>query len=163
MVDSMVIFLCFWFASAAAGALLFVVVRPRVNDFRANGRKAQEHLFEMMDQLAASKANLLRCQELVVEEQRAFRELKGAASLEALERRCRNFLAAASALVALTVEAGTLEGEIELVQKRHGRFFYLYFLRSSAQTALSMCRQAQNLKQRLTADAAVSVRHQEAS
>jgi hypothetical protein len=66
-----------------------------------------------------------------------------------LEQRCREFQNAGFLLVALEVDAGMLEAELELVVKRHGRIFYHCFLRSTANTARLTVEIARRLKAQL--------------
>lgn len=145
--SSTIILLCLWSASAALGAFLFIVVKPKLRAFEENGRKERDRIWEYMDRLAARRASMKLLGPLVSQEQYAFTELKGAATLESLERHSRDFQNAGFLLVALEVDTGMLEAELELVVARHGRFFYYCFLRSTAITALSMAESARKSKE----------------
>ena len=151
--------LCFWSASAALGAFLFIVVKPKVRAFEENGRKVCEQLWALMDQVAQRRTSLNLLGALVIREQRAFEELGGAASLEALERSCPDYQNAGFLLVALEADAGMLEAELELIKVRHGRFFYYCFLCSTVESAGRMVQSARRAKAALlsaTAAAAVA-------
>lgn len=154
--DSTMILICLWSASAALGAFLFIVVKPKLRAFEEAGSKGRDRIWECMDRLAARRNSLKLLGPLVSQEQRAFEELQGATTLETLERRCRDFQNAGFLLVALEVDAGMLEAELELVIARHGRFFYYCFLRSTAITALQMIESARQEKLKLFSPAPIS-------
>jgi hypothetical protein len=141
-----IIMLLFWGASAALGAFLFTVVKPKMRSVESLARKEQDRLWELMDRVGHRQSRLRLLGALVVQEQRAFAELKGAATLRALERGCPQFQNAGFLLVALEVDAGMLEAELELIRARHGRFFYRFFLHSSAEAANRMIGSARALK-----------------
>jgi hypothetical protein len=149
--------LLFWGASAALGAFLFTVVKPRMRSVESLGRTEQERLWELMDRVGQRYSSLRLLGPLVVQEQRAFAELKGAASLEALERGCPMFQKAGFLLVALEVDAGILEAELELMKVRHGRCFYRVFLHSSADASKRIIRAARALKASLLESQSASV------
>lgn len=151
--NSTMILLCLWSASAVLGAFFFIVIKPRLRAFEEEGSKERDRIWECMDRVAARRASLRLLGPLVTEEQRAFAGLRGAVSLEALEKRCREFHNAGFLLVALEVDAGILEAALELACKRHGRFFYCYFMRSTAITARRMVASAETLKAELLAQA----------
>jgi len=134
--------LCFWSASAALGAFLFIVVKPKIRDFEQRGRAVNEHIWELMDRVAQRHASLKRLGSLVTQEQRAYEELQGSVNLLALERGLPEHKKAGFLLVALDVDAGTLEAELELAKNRYGRFFYYFFLSSAAQSSARMIRVA---------------------
>lgn len=146
-----VIMLCFWGASAALGAFLFIVVKPKMREFKELGKKEQERLWAMMDQLAQRYASLRLLGPLVTQEQRVFEELQGAASLRALERGARDFQNAGFLLVALEVDAGTLEASLNLLRAKHGFVFYNCFLASTSASARRMISCARLLKMELLA------------
>ncbi len=129
------IMLLFWSASAALGAFLFVVVKPKLRAFEQRGRSANEHIWELMDSVAQRHARLKLLGPMIVQEQRAFDLLRGSASLLALERSSNEFRQAGFLLVALEVDAGLLEGELQVARTRYGWFFYHCFLRSSVQSS----------------------------
>ncbi len=141
-----VIMLCFWSASAALGAFLFIVVKPKMRALEELGRKEQERLWAMMDQLAQRSGSLRLLGPLVTQEQRALEELRGAASLRALERGSRDFRNSGFLLVALEVDAGTLEAAVDLVKEQHGRCFYHFFLASTCEAARRMIQTSRALK-----------------
>ncbi len=147
--SSTMILLCLWSASAALGAFLFIVVKPKLRAFEESGSKERDRIWECMDRLAARRTSMKLLGALVSQEQHAFAELQGATTLEALERPSRDFQNAGFLLVALDVDAGMLEAELELVAARHGRFFYHCFLRSTAITALHMIESARAEKLKL--------------
>ena len=149
--NSTMTLLCFWGASAALGAFLFLVVKPKLRAFEEAGRKERDRIWECMDRLAARHGSLKLLGPLVSQEQRAFEELKGVATLESLERRCRDYQNAGFLLVALEVDAGMLEAELELSATRHGRFFHYCFMGSTAVTARRMVESARSSKAKLLA------------
>jgi hypothetical protein len=151
--NSTMILICLWSASAALGAFLIMVVKPKWRAFAEIGNKERDRIWACMDQVAARKGSLRLLGPLVTEEQRAFEGLRGAVSLEALEKRCREFQNAGFLLVALEVDAGILEAALELSLKRHGRFLYWYFMRSTAVTARRMVNSARDLKKQLLVQA----------
>ncbi len=155
--NSTMILICLWSASAALGAFLIMVVKPRWRAFAEIGNKERDRIWACMDQVAARKGSLRLLGLLVTQEQRAFYELRGAVSLEAMEKRSRDFFNAGFLLVALDVDAGVLEAELELAVKRHGRLLYWYFMRSTALTARRMVISARELKQELLEQATVEI------
>lgn len=144
-----IIMLLFWGASAALGAFLFTVVKPKMRELEELGRKEQERLWAMMDQLAQRSGSLRLLGPLVTQEQRAFEELRGAASLRVLERGSRDFQNAGFLLVALEVDAGTLEATVEAIKAQYGRCFYHYFLASTCEAARLMIQTSRALKSSL--------------
>ncbi len=155
--NSTMILICLWSASAALGAFLVMVVKPKWRAFAEIGNKERDRIWACMDQVAARKGSLRLLGPLVTEEQRAFDGLSGSVSLESLEKRCREFQNAGFLLVALEVDAGTLEAALELAVKRHGRFLYWYFMRSTAVTAVRMVNSARDLKKQLLVQGAVEI------
>ncbi len=147
--NTTMILLCLWSASAALGAFLFIVVKPKLRALEESGRKERYRLWECMDRVAARRSSLLLLSPLVMQEQRAFEALGGALSLESLERNCRDFQNAGFLLVALEVDLGTMQAELELIASRHGRFFYHCFLRSSVETARGLVNDAYGWKESL--------------
>lgn len=147
--DSNAYLFLLWGAAVAFAAFLMVVVKPKMRALEQKGWQECERLCAAMDQVVSCKSRLSTLAPLVLSEQRAFDELAGAASLESLERRCAEFRNAGSLLVALEVDAGTLEGDLELVISRHGRLFYWCFLRSTVITARHVVSEAQQMKSSL--------------
>jgi len=150
------IMLCFWSASAALGAFLFLVAKPKLQEFAQTGRKERERIWECMDRVNQRLGRLKLLGPLVTQEQRAFEELHGAASLLALERGCPQFRNAGFLLLALEVDSGMMEAEIELVKARHGQLFYHCFLRSTAESAFRMVQAASLCKASLLNSPAIA-------
>lgn len=145
------IMLCFWSASAALGAFLVLVLRPKLHELAELGRKERERIWECLDRVAQRRGSLRLLGALVTQEQRAFEQLNGAADLEALERSCPEYQNSRFLLVALEVDMGMLEAELELVKGRRGRFFYYCFLRSTGLSANRMIRSVRAQKSELLA------------
>ncbi len=150
------IMLCFWSASAALGAFFFLVLKPKLQEFAQTGRKERERIWECMDRVAQRLGSLKLLGLLVTQEQRALEELRGSASLLALERGCPQFRNAGFLLLALAVDSGMMEAEIELIKARHGYFFYHCFLRSTAESAYRMVQAASLCKSALLNSAAIA-------
>ncbi len=144
--EQIAVLIFLWILAVALAAFTMIVVRPKFIDIRETGLKERERIWEGMDRLACRRGCFKRLGPLVGQEQRAFSELKGAVSLEALERGSRDFQNSAFLLVALEVDAGHLAGELEIVVARHGRLFYHCFLRSTANTARQMIESARQVK-----------------
>ena len=144
--EQIVVVVFLWILLVALASFGLIVIRPQWLELINSGRQERERIWECMDRLACRRGSLKLLGPLVSQEQSVFAELKGAVTLEALERKSRDFQNAAFLLVALEVDAGHLAGELEIVVERHGRIFYYWFLRSTAHTARQMLESTRHLK-----------------
>jgi hypothetical protein len=133
--------LSFWSASAALGAFLFIIVKPKIRDFEQRGRSVNGRIWELMDRVSEKHTCLKRLGHLVALEQRAYEELGGSVTLLSLERGVREYREAGSLLVALDVDTSVLEAEMELAKTRYGRLFYYFFCAHRSRSPLASSRQ----------------------
>lgn len=138
-----------WFASALClGAFAFLVVKPRVREVLAVADKERKKIWDLMDAVCESQVRLRLLGNATATAQAAYSELGGSVTLESLERRA-DFSKVGVELMSLEVEIGSLEAEMELVRKRHGRAFYHVLLGSTIGAGRQICTNARSAKAQL--------------
>lgn len=138
-----------WFASALClGAFAFLVVKPRLRTVLEIADKERKKIWDLMDAVCESQVRLRLLGNAIATVQAAYSELGGSVTLESLERRA-DFSKVGVELMSLEVEIGSLEAEMELVRKRHGRAFYHLLLGSTIGAGKKVCAKARDAKVQL--------------